>query len=78
MKVLKSAIQLQLAEMIKEILINEDIFCEIVPTTRFWTENAIFGQGALYDLIVEDKNFEKAIDVIKSCNESFDQEEFEE
>lgn len=69
MKVLKSGLHLPMSEMLRDILLHEGISCEIVPLPNILPE-VYMGQGAFYNLLVHDEQFQKALDIIKLYQDS--------
>ncbi len=57
--------------MIEEILAKEGIYCEIIPLPNLLPE-VYMGQGAFYNLLVKDEQFQQALDIIKIYQDSSD------
>jgi len=64
MKLLRSGLHQPMAEMIRDILKHEGISCEIVPLPNILPE-VYMGQGAFYNLLVDDEQFQNALDIIE-------------
>ena len=69
MKLFRSGLHQPMAEMIRDILNHEGISCEIVPLPNILPE-VYMGQGAFYNLLVRDEQFQKALDIIKLYQDS--------